>query len=283
MSTSPEPPRISVVVCRHTRADVLRETLPALFAELQSHADFEVIVVDNASTDDTGAITDRYCAEARVPARRVIERRLGLNHARNAGWAAASGDIVWYLDDDAVVLPGWAHAVRDAFLDLGVAMVGGAITLRWPNGKPRWLPNELSGHYSGLDLGPAPRDMRWPEIPYGANMGMRRSAVEPPGGFRHDLDRQGKNLLSNGDKEFAYRVYQAGCRLRYSHAARVDHIVPMALAHLRWVVRRAYWSGISDVRFSKYRVQHDSLSDVERGRRWLGRNIVVTLAALRRG
>lgn len=284
MPARPHAVPASIIICTHNRCDVLRETLPALFAELRSAAaPMEVLVVDNASTDDTARVVDALCASSGLAARRVLEPRLGLNHARNAGYRAAASDILWYLDDDAVVRHGWGTAIAAAFADPGVAMVAGAVELRWPVRRPSWLPGELTGHYSGLDLGPVERDMRWPEIPFGVNMGLRRSLVESLGRFRDDLGRYGTNLLSNEDKEFAYRVYQAGGRVRYVPSAAVDHIVPPERTRFMWLVRRSYWNGVSDVRLAKYRTGTDVKSHVARGRGWMARNAVGTIAALRRG
>src|SRR5205085_228353 len=140
--------RVTVAICTHNRAHYLGTAL----ASVVGHAD-DVLVVDNASIDATKDVVSAYAG-----ARYVLEEQLGLSHARNRALAEATGDVVAFLDDDAVAVDGWAQRHAAAYDDERVAATGGPIRLVWPRTRPPWMPAALEGFYAGLDLGTADRD-----------------------------------------------------------------------------------------------------------------------------
>jgi len=90
---------ISVIVCTYNRAELLRELLPTLCEQTVAFTQYEVIVIDNGSTDHTKTVAAVFAA--RYPqVRYCYEPRQGLSHARNRGWQEAKGDYVAYIDDD---------------------------------------------------------------------------------------------------------------------------------------------------------------------------------------
>lgn len=230
-------PVLSVVVCTHDRAELLPACLGALAAE--ASALVEVLVVDNASTDATPAVLSGF------PVRVVPEPRLGLSHARNAGWQQARGEWVAYLDDDATVLPGWTDGMLAAVAAPATLAVAGRIRLDWPGGRPRWLHPSLEPYFTCLDLGVDVAVLPAPRFPYGANMALRRADLEALGGFDPALGRSGlRSLRSNEERELCQRL--RGLRpgeVRYAGAAEVRHHVDPGRVSRRWLARRAWAEG----------------------------------------
>lgn len=240
----------TVVVCTRNRAGRLRECLAHL--ALQAVPDdvrVEVVVVDNGSTDGTPETLARWCALDPRHRRSLTEPVAGLSRARNRGAAAAAGEVVLFIDDDAVAPRGWVAAHLAAYArDPAVVAVGGPVVLRWPDGRPSWLTPRLEHWFSALDhgddAGPFPR----PHGPYGTNMSVRRPVLDEVGGFDEMLGRRGRSLVSSEEADLFARVWQAGGRIAYEPAALVLHGVTGDRLARRWVLRRGWAQGRSNAR-----------------------------------
>ena len=241
-------PVVSVVVCTRNRAGYLRTLLESLGGQSIPDAPFEVLVVDNGSTDDTPAVV-RAFADA-LPLRSVSEPTPGLQHARNAGWQAARGRIVAYLDDDAVAQPGWLAAAHAAFVrEPRAGIVGGRILPIWEAPRPVWLSEMSARALTIVDWPGGPKrvaDVRR-EWFAGANMAMPRAVLAEVGGFHPALDRMGDNMLSNGDIHVQYKIVARGYAAVYEPAMAVRHAVTPERLTKAWFRRRYFWQGISDV------------------------------------
>ena len=235
--------QLSVVVCTRDRVADLQRGLPALLTELDGCKVAELVVVDNASTD----ATPKYLAAmARQASLRVLrEETTGLILARNAGWRAAAGRVVAYLDDDAVVEPGWLAAVLAVFDD-GATGMGGRIRLAWPDRRPDWLPPELDSLYSAFDLGLRPTVLAWPAHPFGANMAVLRAEIEAAGGFVGRARDSGRSLFSNDEKPVFASIAARRGTVVYEPAASVVHHVAPSRVEVRWLLRRSWFQGRSD-------------------------------------
>ncbi len=232
--------RSTVAICTHNRA----AALPSAVRSVVHQAD-EVLVVDNASTDDT-AVAVRELITNYPNVRYIQEPMLGLSHARNRALAEAQHEVVVFIDDDAIASDGLVEAHLAAYDDFRVGAVGGRIDLAWPKGRrPWWLPHALDGHYAGLELGDTERDLGPSEGPYGANMSVRRDLGRQLG-FDPSLGRQGTNLLSNEEAHFFARLRRAHV-VRYAPKAVVSHAVLPGRDELGYLVRRSYAAGQSDV------------------------------------
>jgi glucosyl-dolichyl phosphate glucuronosyltransferase len=220
---------ITAIVCTHNRCQALAKALQSIAASVvPKGVEWEVLVVDNNSTDQTrGAVDD--CSQ-RYPGRfrYLFEPLQGLSFARNAGVREARGEIVAFTDDDVVVEPTWLWALTEALQGGEWAGTGGRIVPLWDRPLPRWLSLEgvlLSGPFVALDLGPEPAPMM--QAPVGANMAFRREAFERFGLFRTDLGRVGEGPQGAcEDAEFGKRLLVVGARLRYEPSAVVYHPVP---------------------------------------------------------
>jgi glycosyltransferase involved in cell wall biosynthesis len=238
--------RASIVICTHDRGDVVASAVEPALAQAQA-AGGEVIVVDNASTDDTPAILAALARRLGGPLRIVSEPQLGLSAARNRGLAEARGAVVAYLDDDAVPHAGWLDALLRPYADPAVACVGGRIVLRFPGPPPRWLSPDLYSQLSAFDLGDEPRQVRYGKAnyPYGANISFRVERARALGGFSTTVGPRGRHQLVHDETDLCYRLEHAGGVIRYAPDAVVDHCVLTERLTPQWMLERAWTGGLS--------------------------------------
>lgn len=208
---------------------------------------YEILVVDNASSDDTAEVVQALAGEV-GNLRYVLERRSGLSHARNRALREARGPLVAFLDDDAIASRRWLEALLDAYVSGDdVVAVGGRTFLGWPRTRPGWLPAERDRFYGSFDLGDERRAMRFPIYPFGANMAISREALVAVGGFAPQLGRRGRSLASN-EERFAFRkLAEAGGIVVYEPTATVRHNVLADRVNVSWVLRRSFAQGCSNV------------------------------------
>lgn len=266
----PRVPRLSIVICTHNRAPDLEAALESLTRQTLDGDLFEVIVVDNRSTDDTRAVVERW--QVRRPIRYVPEPELGLCRARNTGWQAARSDFVAYLDDDAIAEPGWASEILSAFEKgpAGLGCVGGRVEPIYHAPRPEWLSDQVALSLTIIDWSATPHiisDLRM-EWLAGANIAFPRSVLEEVGGFHPALDRSGKQMLSSGDVYLQRLIMEAGYQCLYQPSAAVRHQVPASRLEKRWFVSRFYWQGESD---AVMEILHDGLEPSDRRRAALRR------------
>jgi glycosyltransferase involved in cell wall biosynthesis len=237
--------RATVIVCTHNRADILERCIDAIARELEDEC--EIVVVDSASTDDTGSVIGQL--QGRWPMLRHEHlAESGLSRARNHGIEVARGDVLLFLDDDAEPRPGWFRALIGAFDDPNVAGAGGPSQLVWPGGEPSWATEEQCTLFSAFDLGGPGRFFEPGHHPFGVNMAVRREWAEKLGGFSSGLGRRGASLLSNEELVFFARLAELGGRSWYEPGAQVLHHVPDDRRSRVWLLRRAWAQGRSDVR-----------------------------------
>jgi len=207
---------------------------------------FEVIVVDNASSDDTREVVLDVRDRRGAPLRYILEPTPGLCLARNTGVRAAQNEVVAIVDDDLYFEPGWlAHIARPFRESAEIACVGGKILPLFEAGRPAWSTDALTAVWA-TRLGDVCRRIRYPEHPYGANMAVRKSVYEALGGFDLRLGRKPGGLRSNEEPEFSLRVDKAGLTIVYEPAAVVHHRVSATMARPEWICSRFYWQGVSD-------------------------------------
>lgn len=238
-------PRLSVVVCTHDRPDDLDRCLEAL-ATLADPV--EVVVVDSASRVHCDHVVERF--EGRIPRLRLVrEDEPGLSRARNRGVRETSAELIAFVDDDAAVRPDWASRLVRAFDDSRIGCAGGTCRPRFEATRPRWLSERLLQFAGVTRIGSAPREPRGSfEFPFGANMCFRRAALTETGGFREELGRSGRSLLSGEDSAAIEEVRRRGWRVWLEPDAVVDHSVAPERCSSIYYWRRLWWQGISRAR-----------------------------------
>ncbi|NEO04497.1 glycosyltransferase family 2 protein [Moorena sp. SIO3I8] len=239
-------PLISAIICTHNREQYLGAAIDSLLQ--QDFADYEVIVVDNASSDRTRNIVDQRLDNSRL--NYVYEPVLGLSVARNTGAATARAAILAYLDDDAVASARWLKTIYEAYQsNEKLAIAGGKVTLLWPDGitSPSWLSPDLAGNLGAYDLGETVIEIQNPGLtPRGLNYSIRRTFLDKIGGFDVNLGRVGKNLLSNEELHMTELALQDGWHVAYLPDALVAHNVAPERINKRWFLNRGWWQGISE-------------------------------------
>jgi glycosyltransferase involved in cell wall biosynthesis len=239
-------PRISAVICTHNRANYLEKALASLAAQSLPPDEFEVLVVDNASTDATAEVARRF--SDRLPNLRYLrEDRLGLSWARNAGAAAGRTPYLAYLDDDARAAPDWLDRLLQTFerVDPTPACIGGRVWLDWDGAVPAWLPPRYYSVYTHVDHGDEDRPLGDREYLVGANLAFRRDVLLALGGFDTNLGRKGSMLLSGEESEVVGKLRARRLPVYYAASAAVWHAVPPARRRRRWLWLRMFWDGAS--------------------------------------
>jgi len=245
---APDPhPELSVVVCTYNRSALLERTLKA-FADVETDFSVELIVVDNNSSDDTGGIVRSSTPglEAKYTDRCLFEPVQGLAAARNSGVAASKGDIVAFIDDDAVPCREWLKSIRDFFAHNSSAdALGGPIEPNFEIPKPAWLTPPLESYYSILDLGTQVIPFPDKAFPFGASMAFRRSALsERP--FPEHLGRKGNILLSHEETAVFKGLIAKGRRIFYHPGMHVHHFIPKERLTEEWILDRLFYEGVSN-------------------------------------
>jgi glycosyltransferase involved in cell wall biosynthesis len=233
------PVTVSIVVCTRDRPDYLRTCLERLTTLDPMPA--ELLVVDNAPTNDS---TERLCDEFGV--RRLLERRPGLDNARNLGWQEAHGDVVAYVDDDAVADRGFAGALARSFQPDVAAVTGLVLPVEIETRAQRHIELVHGGMSKGFRRTTFRRETVSEPLEafrygVGTNMAFRREVLEEIGGFDPRLD-VGTSTRGGGDLDALYRVIAAGHVIRYEPNVMVRHL---HRAERRGLVRQFHDYGTS--------------------------------------
>lgn len=251
---------VSIVICCFNSAQRLPDTLARLLEQVNDESiSWEVIVVDNASTDDT-AIMARHVwpTEFRAPLRIVREPDPGLTHARRAGLTAARGEIVSFVDDDNRVCADWVRFVHEIFArhsDVGAC--GGLALADFAAREPSWF-KAVQRFYACGPQAPCEGfvDDRRGYL-YGAGLSVRRQALARlyDLGFQNlASDRTGASLSSGGDVEICLALRLGGWRLYYDPQLELNHLMPAERTTDRYRRRLIFAIGRSELCLGLYRM-----------------------------
>ncbi|HEY3186161.1 MAG TPA: glycosyltransferase [Solirubrobacteraceae bacterium] len=229
----------SVVICTHNRAGLIGRAVEAAVAEARVGGG-DVLVVDNASSDETPAVLARLAATHAPVLRVVREPELGLSVARNRALREVRHEIAAFLDDDAVPRPGWLAALCLPYADAAVACVGGRIRLQFASPPPSWLVPALHSALSAFDAGDTPRRLRYGRdtYPYGANISYRVTSAGSCGGFSPRVGLRGRSQLQHEETDLCYRLEHAGGEVHYAPDAVVDHHIAPERLTPAWFLTR---------------------------------------------
>jgi glycosyltransferase involved in cell wall biosynthesis/GT2 family glycosyltransferase len=235
-------PSISVLICAYTtdRLEVLAQAIESVRSQ-RTPAHEIVLAIDHSPE----LLAE---CEHRWPDLRLVENReeQGLSGARNSGVAACSGEVVAFLDDDAVAAPDWLTRLAEAYRDPSVLGAGGAVHPAWVEGKPRWFPPEFDWVVGCTHSG-MPAQVATVRNLVGANMSLRRHALIEVGGFRHELGRVGTIPAGCEETDLCIRIGQRWpeAKIVYDPAASVDHFVPASRGTRSYFTSRCRGEGRS--------------------------------------
>lgn len=243
--------RLSLVIATYNRAEQLLVTLGSVASQQYSAEEWECIVVDNNSTDATRSYVEKFCAEhPSLNIRYCFELKQGLSYARNAGIAAAKGDIIAFIDDDERIVEEFIGAYINLFDSYPEAMAaGGRIIAEYPTGRPRWMSKYVEQPIANpMDFGDHISLFPQSRIPGGGNMAMRRRVFETIGVFDTTLGRTGKSLIGGEESELFERIKANDMTCYYVPRAVMYHIIPAEKLTLDYFRRLSYNTGRSQRR-----------------------------------
>jgi glucosyl-dolichyl phosphate glucuronosyltransferase len=255
-------PRISVIICAYTekRWD---QTLAAVESvRLQSRESLEIILV----VDHNRALRDRFAGA--LPDVILLENAeaQGLSGARNTGIAIARGDVIAFLDDDAIAEPDWLKFLADCYEDPAVAGVGGLTLPLWETERPPWFPEEFD-----WVVGCAYRGMPRSRMPVrnilGGNASYRREVFRLVGGFCTTMGRSsGKRPMGCEETELCIRITQRrpDMVILFENRAMISHWIPAARCRLSYFTSRCYAEGLSKAFVAASVGAQDALSSERR-------------------
>jgi glycosyltransferase involved in cell wall biosynthesis len=238
--------KITVVVCTYNRAELLGEALDSLVAQSMAPETYEILVVDNGSTDATPQVVEAFGGRQQV--RYVTEQRLGLSHARNTGAAAARTPYVAYMDDDARADPGWLEAILEGFeaVTPRPVAVGGPIFPYYATPRADWFKDR----YETYSLGETAHFLPPGNALFGSNMAFQRDQIRAYEGFDTRYGRSGKRLLLGEETALFLNMWRERgneLKLYYTPRAIVRHLVPAWKMSVSYQLRRAFLSGRTEM------------------------------------
>jgi GT2 family glycosyltransferase len=249
---------VSVVICAYTERRWDDTLAAAASASGQSYAAEELIVV----VDHNRPLYERL--KSALPDVMVVENQeqQGLSGGRNTGIAVASGEVVAFLDDDAVADVDWLKFMIDSYEEPGVVGVGGLTLPKWDTRRPRWFPEEFDWvvgcTYVGMpEHGGPVRNL------LGGNASFLREVFGQVGGFRSGIGRaQGKRPLGCEETEFCIRLTQQmpSAVLLFDNRAKIWHRVAAERARFAYYRSRCYAEGFSKAMVTRSVGANDGLS-----------------------
>jgi glycosyltransferase involved in cell wall biosynthesis len=227
--------RVSVIVCSRNRAQSLARALASMSRATRPPDAWEVLIVDNGSTDETPAVVAGF--EGSLPVRRVLEPEPGLSRARNRGVSAAKGEYLVWTDDDVTVDPAWLSAYLDAFAAApGAALFAGQVHPVLESPVTPWFAAGAE-HLQGLmaarafsDVSPLSPHL----LPYGANFAVR-AAEQRQNLYDPRLGVAPGRRIGGEETDVARAILSAGATGLTVPASIVNHMIPTSRQTLRYV------------------------------------------------
>ncbi|MDQ1355317.1 MAG: Chondroitin synthase [Acidobacteriota bacterium] len=244
---------LSVIIPTRDREALLKDVLRSLTVQTLSQEEFEVIVVDNGSTDNTAEVVESFRGEIKH-LRYFYENEPGLHVGRHLGLKKAGSNILVYADDDIEAFASWLEGVKDSFRDERVGLVGGKCLPKFETTPPTWLIKKWEkapggrhciGYLSILDLGDS--EIVDPPAIFGCNYAIRKDVLIKAGGFHPDgMPESLLRFRGDGESWVNRAVSQMGLKSLYNPKASIYHYIPRQRMTLDYFYKRAFVQGISD-------------------------------------
>jgi glycosyltransferase involved in cell wall biosynthesis len=262
MEQKEQPIKISVIVCTYNRSHLLPLCLKSLADQTLDRTLYEVIIVDNNSTDNTREIahefTDKY-----INFRSVYEKNQGLSHARNRGYNESFGEFVAYIDDDAKADKDWAREILRAFETVlpHPSAVGGIILPYYISERPDWFLDTFEIRTWGENQG----FLKGPRAPYGfsgSNMAFPKKILKKYGGFPKHFGMKRNKMKFGEEAALFYQIYQDLPFFWYDPEIKVEHLVHEYNMRIRYRLKRTFMIGFSSARIEGVKITFTSIAKV---------------------
>lgn len=277
---------LSVIICTYNRDRYLYNLLTSICDGTLAPSEYEIVLVDNNSTDRTGEECRRFAADhPQVVLRYCTEGQQGLSHARNRGIMESKGDILVYVDDDALVNPDYLKTYADFFdRHADAVAAGGPIVPRYDGcEEPEWMSHYTRQLVTGrLHLGDREREFPRGAFPGGGNAAYRKSVFDAVGLFNPELGRKGNSLVGAEEKDLFDKMTTRGMRFYYLPTAILYHLIPPHKLTQDYFDRLTYGIGVSE----RYRTRSIGTGKylnriVKEGVKWAATLVLWTGFALR--
>lgn len=244
-------PQISVIVATRNRAGYLRKAIVSLIRQSLDSKEYEIIVVDNGSQDETKLVIEEFSSADNL--HYIFEPVMGLSRARNTGWRNAQGEYIVFMDDDAIADRECLKGYFEFFHEFGhnIGLVGGKVELIWESPRPVWLPSESLGIFSAYHYGNEPIALNKDQWLSACNLAIPKKILSVVNGFREDLGRTGNLLLAGGEIYLRYQIDELGLKVFYHPNIIVHHHVSSNKLTKKWFRNAAFSQGQSEARMLK--------------------------------
>ncbi len=239
---------ISIVVCTYNREQYLPKMLESAANQQCSKGDFELIIVNNKSSDNTAELCAQFLSKNPSQAfSYFLEENQGLSFARNRGIRESKGDYIVFVDDDAFLDVNYISELKKYLSKMPELIgFGGKILPYLECELPQWMSKYLSSLMSIIDLGTEVKLFTGSKYPIGANMGVSRKVIENIGVFNESLGRTGNSMLGGEEKDFFYRIKEAGIPIYYFPKMLVHHVIPAKRLTVEFIKKQAEGIGLSE-------------------------------------
>jgi glycosyltransferase involved in cell wall biosynthesis len=235
---------LSVIVCTYNRSHYLKSLLEGFSKQvLPQTFKWEIIVVDNNSTDDTKRVSEQINNSLHLPLRFLFEPRQGKSYALNTGIKEARGDIIAFTDDDIELEAKWISTIYNSFIKHNCDGLCGRISIKLPDKTPRWLTQELWGFLGYLDYGNTPFYITDQGI-FGGNVAYTKEILQRVGSFNVTIGRLA-HKMGGEDVEYGERVVRSGGRVVYEPHLLVHHIIEPWKLNRTYFLKLHYYEGIA--------------------------------------
>lgn len=236
------PPELSVIICTYNRANLLARCLDSFVDQTLDSQRFELIVVNNRSTDDTSAVLEQF--RIKIKNLQVFwEENAGLSYARNRGIRESRGALIAFIDDDARASSNWCQEIISFFSNhKDAAAVGGPYTAYYDSPRPEWFLDR----YGSWNLGEGLKIMGNDEYVNGTNMIFRKFIFEKIGLFNTGIGMKGSKISFGEETNLHRRMNAAGYTVYYAPSIVVSHLVRAEKMNLFWLLKTRYAGGRSE-------------------------------------
>ena len=251
---------ITIAICSFNGGHFLEALIAALRAQ-QAPCPFDLLIIDNNSSDDTARIAADLVQADGVSLRYCFEPRQGIVHARNRALEeclSAAGDApddcyMAFIDVDELPCEGWVAAAVDALENDGADCVGGAIRVRFPEGgRPGWLSDSLMGFLGELDSCPDPCWVKdWSTPVWSGNVAYQLRLFSEGLRFDSRYNREGEGIGGGEDAAMLATLLARKARVRYRPDMGIEHLIPPAKVARGYFIRLHYLAGMQ---YGRYRL-----------------------------
>ncbi|MBR4996113.1 MAG: glycosyltransferase family 2 protein [Alistipes sp.] len=274
--------RLSLVIATYNRSAMLLDTLQSVVGQNAPREQWECVVVNNNSTDDTLERFAEFVAQyPEYNIRMVTELNQGLSYARNRGIREGEGEYIAIIDDDEHIAPDFINSYIELFDTVPDAVAaGGPIVAEYPTGRPKWMSCFTERPIANtMYFGDSVREFPKGRVPGGGNMALRRSAIRRYGVFDTSLGYVGESLVGGEECDLFERLQIAEAKYYYVPKAVMYHIIPAEKLTEKYLSRLSYNVGVSQLRRAKVYRRVARVRLVECGK-WLATAVIAAWYAV---